>query len=98
MPLLTLEITEKYCCPLDTPLHDCEWRGNWPDCPNAKCEIDEVAVVNDPNGEPGWFACHCKSGNSPYSFPYAYVWTPEMLTKSRGKTAYRLLQSQQASA
>ncbi|KAI0157094.1 hypothetical protein GGR52DRAFT_586914 [Hypoxylon sp. FL1284] len=52
--VLLTYITGNYCCPKDTPLHDCTWRGSRPDCPDAKCKSDEVAVRNDGYGDASW--------------------------------------------
>ncbi|RWA12800.1 hypothetical protein EKO27_g2300 [Xylaria grammica] len=35
---------KKYCCARPAPLYDCRWVGSYPDCPNAKCAPDEVAI------------------------------------------------------
>lgn len=42
----------KYCCPSDSPLHDCTLRGTTPDCADAKCKPDEVAIAT--NNENCW--------------------------------------------
>lgn len=47
------------CCPADSPLYDCTWRGSAPDCANAKCEKDEVAVDLESQGD-GTFECNCE--------------------------------------
>lgn len=49
----------KYCCPSDTPIHDCTWRGSRYDCPDAKCKSDEVAIRNDQQGNSIW-TCSCE--------------------------------------
>ncbi|BCR84335.1 uncharacterized protein ACHE_11737S [Aspergillus chevalieri] len=46
----------RYCCPSDTLLHDCTWRGSLPDCPDAKCKDDEVAILNNGYAD-GWMRC-----------------------------------------
>ncbi|KAL7794847.1 hypothetical protein V8C43DRAFT_304830 [Trichoderma afarasin] len=31
----------QYCCPDDTPLHDCTWRGSAPDCVDTNCKMQD---------------------------------------------------------
>ncbi|KAJ4381977.1 hypothetical protein N0V85_008603 [Neurospora sp. IMI 360204] len=49
--------SKQYCCPTDTLLHDCQWRGSLTDCPVANCEKDEVNVALDPQGD-RLLTCH----------------------------------------
>lgn len=49
----------QYCCPKATPLNDCTWRGSAPDCADAKCKQDEVAIDNNVSGG-GGNGCSCK--------------------------------------
>lgn len=42
--------SKSYCCPNDSALYDCIWRGEPGDCPDAKCMPDEVAIANDHQG------------------------------------------------
>lgn len=37
--------SKSYCCPKDTSLNDCTWRGTPMDCADAKCKPDEVAIA-----------------------------------------------------
>lgn len=46
----------EYCCPNDTPLQDCTWRGSAPDCTNANCEKEEVEVDSHAGGS-SWNLC-----------------------------------------
>ncbi|KAH6707805.1 hypothetical protein BKA61DRAFT_739097 [Leptodontidium sp. MPI-SDFR-AT-0119] len=48
--------SRKYCCPKPALLCDCTWRGSQPDCPDAKCKSDEVAIDLNPQGS-GILAC-----------------------------------------
>jgi len=53
-----LEVTERYCCPSDTSLSDCEWKGTPMDCADAKCDPGEVAIANDGQGD-SFRGCAC---------------------------------------
>jgi hypothetical protein len=53
---------EHYCCPTDTLLHDCKWRGKMTDCPVANCEKDEVNVALDGQGDRSQ---HCACEHTP---------------------------------
>lgn len=44
----------KYCCPKDTPINDCGWRGSKYNCEDATCNSDEVAIQNDQQGNSLW--------------------------------------------
>ncbi|KAI1852652.1 hypothetical protein JX266_002193 [Neoarthrinium moseri] len=54
----------KYCCPRDTPLHDCTWRGSAPECVDSNCkmkdddgkELNEVQVDAHAGGS-SWNLC-----------------------------------------
>lgn len=50
---------EHYCCPTNSLLNTCKWRGSLPDCPVANCEKDEVNIVLDEIGDKA-IACACK--------------------------------------
>ncbi|RKU40671.1 hypothetical protein DL546_003055 [Coniochaeta pulveracea] len=43
--------SKQYCCPTDTLLHHCVWRGKLTDCPVANCEKEEVNIALDPQGD-----------------------------------------------
>src|SRR6266536_1743023 len=66
---------QKYCCPRPALLYDCVWRGSNPDCPDAKCKADEVAIDLNFQGA-GYGSCSCET-----SFPSLI---PQLLTKSTG--------------
>lgn len=46
--------SKSYCCPQDTALYDCKWRGTPTDCADAKCMPDEVAIANEQQGDSFW--------------------------------------------
>ncbi|KAF2495510.1 hypothetical protein BU16DRAFT_561793 [Lophium mytilinum] len=46
----------KYCCPRPTSLYDCRWVGSQPDCPDAKCNADEVTIALNGQGR-GFPSC-----------------------------------------
>lgn len=50
---------KQYCYHSPTQLIDCTWRGNGTDCPDAKCEPDEVAIARDSQGS-GYESCWCE--------------------------------------
>lgn len=53
----------KYCCPNDTPLHDCTWRGTSPDCVDPNCLMEEDGKVlaevqiDSQSGGDSWNLC-----------------------------------------
>ncbi|KAF2432500.1 hypothetical protein EJ08DRAFT_630268 [Tothia fuscella] len=49
----------KYCCPRPAGLYDCRWVGSQPDCPDAKCNKDEVTIALNSQGRK-YDACSCK--------------------------------------
>lgn len=53
-----IKIPGEYCCPADTPIHDCTWRGSKFDCADAKCTPDEIAIRVDQQGNSIW-TCSC---------------------------------------
>lgn len=48
---------KQYCCANPSPLKECVWRGSFPDCPNAKCMQDEVAIELSQSGDAWVGAC-----------------------------------------
>lgn len=46
-------------------MHDCTWRGTIPDCDDAKCKSDEVAIAINGVGETGLTGCFCMSSPTP---------------------------------
>ncbi|KAL5330730.1 hypothetical protein ACEPPN_000250 [Leptodophora sp. 'Broadleaf-Isolate-01'] len=42
---------KSYCCPKDTALHDCIWRGTPGDCADAKCQANEVSIASEKQGD-----------------------------------------------
>lgn len=53
----------KYCCPRQTALHDCRWRGSAPECTDANCllkdgdkDVNEVQVDRQSGGD-SWNHC-----------------------------------------
>jgi hypothetical protein len=51
-------LSVSYCCPADTPLHDCVWRGTPGDCADAKCMPDEVSIATETQGD-SFLGCNC---------------------------------------
>lgn len=49
-----------YCCPQPALLNMCVWRGTFPDCADAKCKEDEVAVELSRWGDTTSNSCWCK--------------------------------------
>lgn len=40
----------RYCCPTQTALHDCVWRGTAPSCDDSDCEPNEITLLTDREG------------------------------------------------
>ncbi|VBB73365.1 Putative Glycoside Hydrolase Family 18 [Podospora comata] len=38
---LLRHLQQEYCCPNDTPLHSCTWRGSAPECVDSNCKMQE---------------------------------------------------------
>ena len=55
--------TTEYCCPIDSPLYECKWRGSAPECVDANCLIKDgntlVAEVQIDSGSGGDSLNHC---------------------------------------
>jgi hypothetical protein len=45
-------VQSSYCCKVGTAVQSCEWRGDYPECPEdrSRCASNELRVLEDREG------------------------------------------------